>query len=113
MKFFVPQDPTHVSHSVVNLAKTSNFFEAPCRRLSSLMRDLGHHTIDLLKLDVEGAEYEVLNSMIEDQIAPMVLCVEFDQPVPYKKTLAMVRKLIGVGYRLVNIDGWNYTFIRV
>lgn len=112
LKFYAPLDERHVSHSAVNLGNTSEFFEAPCRRLSSLMRELGHTVIDLLKLDVEGAEYEVLDSMIQDRIVPRVLCVEFDQPVPYKKTLAMVKRLLRCGYGLVAIDGWNYTFVH-
>lgn len=111
LRFYSPQDPSHVSHSIVNLQGTETFFEAECKRLSSLMEELGHNHIDLLKLDIEGAEYVVLDSMIEDGIHPMVLCVEFDPPDPILKNIAMVRKLMRYGYCLVSIDAWNYTFV--
>lgn len=112
LKFFAPKDPGHVSHSIVNLQSTSEFFEAECKRLSSLMDDLGHDSLDLLKLDIEGAEYEVVNSMLEDQVPVKVLCVEFDQPTSFASVLRMVRKLKRSKYNLVNIENWNYTFVR-
>ena len=54
-KFYAPGNHQFVSHSIVNLSGTQDFFEAVCKRLSSIMRDHGHNTIDLLKLDIEGA----------------------------------------------------------
>ena len=59
LKFFAPQNPCHVSHSIVNLQGTTGYFEAECKRLSTIMRELEHTSLDLLKLDIEGAEYEV------------------------------------------------------
>ena len=111
-KFYAPRDPSHVSHSIVNLQRTATFFEADCRRLSSIMRELNHSRLDLLKLDIEGAEFEVLNSMIEDGVDATVLCIEFDQPAALTATFAMVRRLVKYGFRLVNIDRWDYTFVR-
>ncbi len=111
LRFYAPEDPAHVSHSVVNLQRTATFFEAECKRLSSLMEELGHDRLDLLKLDIEGAEYEVLDSLIEDGIEPSIICVEFDPPDPIRKNVSMVRKLKAYGYSLVSIDAWNYTFV--
>ncbi|MBD2167638.1 FkbM family methyltransferase [Calothrix membranacea FACHB-236] len=37
--------------------------KCPVRRLSSVMDELGINSIDLLKIDVEGAEYEVLQGI--------------------------------------------------
>jgi FkbM family methyltransferase len=41
-------------------------FKVPVRTLSTLMKELGHNRIDLLKLDVEGSEYLFLEKMIDD-----------------------------------------------
>lgn len=38
--------------------------ELPVRSLPSLMKELGHTKIDILKIDVEGSEYRVLESAI-------------------------------------------------
>lgn len=112
LRFYAPQNPQHVSHSAVNLQRTAEYFEAPCRRLSSIMRELGHDRIDLLKIDIEGAEYAVLDSMLADRLLVTVLCVEFDQPAPVLKTAGMIRDLIRRGYVALWAAGWNYTFIH-
>src|SRR5262245_11455932 len=76
MKFYSPADPSHVSHSIVNLQRTETYFEAECRTIKSLMQAFGHAELSLLKLDVEGAEYEVLRSLVDEGVRPGILCVE-------------------------------------
>src|SRR3990167_6305181 len=49
LKFYQPQNPAHVSHSILNLQKTEEYFEAECKKLSTIMGELGHTYIDLLK----------------------------------------------------------------
>jgi FkbM family methyltransferase len=112
LKFFEPRDPAHVSHSVVNLQRTSDYFEAPCRSLPSLMAELGHRTIDLLKLDIEGAEHRVIDAMLSAGIHPTVLCTEIDQPVGLLRFWRTIRRILSAGYTLVSMDNWNFTFIR-
>ena len=79
MKFYAPKTPTHVSHSILNLQKTDHYFEAPCKKVATLMKELGHDHIDLLKLDIEGAEYAVIDSILEDNLDIRCICVEFDE----------------------------------
>ena len=112
LKFYQPKDPSHVSHSVVNLQRTSEFFEAPSRTVKSLMAELGHTSIDLLKLDIEGAEHAVLASILDAGILPAVLCFEIDQPVGPVRFWSTIRRVLGHGYDLVAVDGWNFTFVR-
>ena len=40
-------------------------FQLPVRTLGSIMRELGHKRIDVLKLDVEGSEYAFLEDAID------------------------------------------------
>lgn len=111
MRFYVPKDPTHVSHSITNLQQTDEFFEADCRPVSELMRELGHDRIDLLKLDIEGAEGPVIDSMLRDGVQPGVLCVEFDAAEPPWTTLGRIRRLRRQGYELVHLEDRNYVFV--
>ena len=112
LRFFAPRDPAHVSHSVVNLQKTETFFEATVRSVPNLMRELGHDRIDLLKIDIEGAEHRVVRSMLAAEIRPTVLCLEIDQPVRPWTFWRTVRRIRGAGYDLVAVDHWNLTFLR-
>jgi FkbM family methyltransferase len=111
-RFYAPRDPANVSYSMANLQHTEASVIAPVRTLSSIMKDLGHSAIDLLKLDIEGAEYEVLDSLHRDGIYPRTLCVEFDQPHPVLDTWRTVKRLRRVGYEPVMVDGLNCTFVR-
>jgi FkbM family methyltransferase len=118
MRFYSPADPTHVSHSIVNLQGTEKFFEGECRTIRSLMESLRHQGLTLLKLDVEGAEYEILRSLLDDHIQPQVLCIEFDEgyrPMDdgyMARILSRVERLKAEGYFLTHIDGWNVTLIH-
>jgi FkbM family methyltransferase len=117
LRFYAPSNPDHVSHSVMNLQQTDSFFEAPCRSLPSLMNELSHARIDLLKLDIEGAEQRVLAAMLTAGITVKVLCVEFDEatlewtPERKQRVAATADALANRGYVLVAQEGRsNYTF---
>lgn len=110
LKFFVPQNKTDVSHSVVNLQQTNEYFLAECKTIPTLMKKLKHKKIDVLKIDIEGAEYAVLNSLLESAITPKVICVEFDQPASLFRMWQMVQKLLAKGYIVVKQDYFNLTF---
>lgn len=49
----------------------------PVARLETLMQRLGHPHIDLVKMDVEGAEYEALTDILSTSIRPSQLLIEF------------------------------------
>ena len=78
------------------------------------MRQNGHSHIDLLKLDNEGAENIVLEQMLNDNIHPNYLCIEFDLLIknkdPHKTTQKIVDRLLNEGYRIFVNDKLNITF---
>lgn len=118
MKFFLPQDPSHVSCSVVNLQKTDRYFTAPCLRLSSIMNRHGDSSIDLLKIDIEGAEYGVIEDVAESGLLPRLLLIEFDEahtPLDDKAPERISRHidlLVRSGMRCVAVEGSNATFVK-
>lgn len=111
LQFFEPDDASHVSFSALNLQQTESSVPAPVMSLEEHRSALGDEKVDLLKIDIEGSEYRVLDSMIDDGIFPEVLLVEFDQPMPPRKTLSYIRRLRRLGYRLAKVEWFNYTFI--
>lgn len=112
LKFYAPKDPEHVSHSAVNLQRTESFFEAAVKPIRQHMSELNDDHVDIVKMDIEGAEYRVINSILANGPPAPVLCIEFDQPQPIWRTFTAVRKLQHAGYALVKIDHLNYTFTR-
>jgi FkbM family methyltransferase len=112
LRFYEPDNPLHVSHSVVeDHASGKRFFEAPCKTLSTLMRENGHAVIDMLKMNIEGAEYEVLGKMIEDEIRPRVLMFTIEGKNPLLQGIRWTKRLREYGYRLVGLDKWAATFV--
>lgn len=112
LRFYAPENPDHVSHSVKNIQRTATYFTATVQTLAGLMAVLGHDRVDLVKLDIEGAEHDTIRRMLADGLRPTVLCVEFDQPEPLSWGRATATALRGAGYDLVKVDGLNMTFVR-
>ena len=54
----------------------------PCTSIAREMEVNGHDSIDLLKIDIEGFEYEVLESCLAEQIPIKQICVEFHDFFP-------------------------------
>lgn len=76
------------------------------------MKKNNHTHIDLLKLDIEGAEINVLRQMLEDKIYPKYLLVEFDLFLKGKDkqdTQKIISSLKNY-YTIVKNDRWNITF---
>jgi FkbM family methyltransferase len=110
--FFAPKNPKHVSYSIVNLQHTKQYFTVQCKKLSTIMKELGHESIDLLKMDIEGAEYMVLQNMIEEKIFPTILCIEL-HALEVGIEEAAIQILKAHGYDVVYKNGkTDYTFIR-
>ena len=76
IELFGRQDHEAGSVSAANLYRTTRAFTRPGRSLPSLMRELGDDIVELLKLDVEGSEYEVLPGLDLDRMGVEILCVE-------------------------------------
>jgi len=119
LKFYTPRNPAHVSHSLLNLQNSDEFIEVKVRRLKDVMISLGHSKLDLLKLDVEGAEYKIIDSILEDNLNIKVICVEYDEcfnalDKKYKERIKQsIMGLLSLGYVQVYDQGnCNYTFVR-
>jgi FkbM family methyltransferase len=112
LRFYAPLDPNHVSHSAMNPRGTEEYFEASVKPVHVLAAELGDARIDLIKMDIEGAEIRVIPSLLEHGITPSVLAVEFDQPQPLAGIVRAIGQLQAARYRAVKMEGWDLTFVR-
>ncbi len=118
LKFYLPQNPTYVSCSTANLQKTENYFTAKCFRLLSIMQQLGDDSIEMLKMDIEGAEYGVIQDIVATKLLPQLLLVEFDEahtPLDANagtRVKRHIEMLTRAGMRCIAVDGSNATFLK-
>lgn len=123
LRFYMPKNPHFVSHSLVNYQNgyctDTNFMEVNAISIDVLVHDFGLRDIPLLKLDIEGAEIEVLVDMLGKKIFPAQILLEYDEfTSPSKLSKARIETahaaLLNYGYRLINIDyPSNFLYIRM
>jgi FkbM family methyltransferase len=116
-RFNPPREPGCVSHTLLDRNRAAEAIEAPVRRLATIMRELEHARIELLKMDIEGAEYEVLEDLIASGVEVRQLLVEFHHRWPeagIARTRQALRELRAAGYRIfsVSASGEEYGFLK-
>lgn len=77
VKFYLPKNINHVSGSVVALSSLNDLvpIDVHLKKFSDIK--LNHKVIDVLKIDIEGAEYDVIPSILESDIIIKQILVEF------------------------------------
>ena len=75
-------------------------------RLETLMRDIGHTQIDIVKMDIEGAEFDALRDIIASIARPAQLLIEFHylgDAVRLTATMDCVAALRRAGYLIFDV----------
>lgn len=116
--FYPPDDPEHVSYSI--LPKTSDYKETmkvPAYKISTLVNKMAHKKIDILKMDIEGAEYDAIDDLFISGLDISQILVEFHHRFPgvgIAKTKEAINKLHKMGYRafFISKNGEEYSFIK-
>jgi FkbM family methyltransferase len=117
LRFFEPAEHNDVSCSMRPAGdRHAGYVVAQVRTLPTLMNELGHRAIDILKMDVEGAEHDVLEQLADTEIRPRQLLVEFHHGF-YGTTAEMTKRTVGrlrtLGYETcwVSDRGLEYAFV--
>ena len=122
LKFFAPKNSEHVSHSAVNYQNNYSaetpFIEVNASSISDLIaRNVLPHDIEIVKLDIEGAEHEVIADMLDNGTHPNQILVEYDELIVgslrgIKRFRKTHKRLCDSGYILFFRDGTNYSYAR-
>ena len=84
-----------------------NGLEVPAYTIPTILAKLGHSHIDLLKMDIEGAEYETLDQMLRSALRPQQLLVEFHHrfsDIGPDRTRQLIDRLRTAGYRIFAVS---------
>ena len=68
---------------------------------------LGHSQIDLLKMNIEGAEYSAISDLLKSEVPVKQLLISFHhrfKEVGIARTLFAIRALNDAGYRTCHIS---------
>ncbi len=117
LKFYKQNNKNYVSQSLIENMFTQEYDEVNVTTIKALMEEKKHKTIDLLKLDIEGAEIEVIQQMLDDEIFPKYILIEFDlflkkKDPGNKKTNDLISRLLSLNYIILINDNYNITFYR-
>lgn len=117
LTFSAPPEKDYVSYTVAHREESTETITLPVFPLSDLMTQIGDKQIDLLKMDIEGSEYPVIDDLIAKQILPRQLCIEFHHGMfgyTDEQTIEAVSKLKRVGYKIYYVSdlGHEYGFLR-
>ena len=109
VSFFLPKNPEHVSGSAVhqtNVEHNDNII-VDMKSFADIIAELKHERIDVLKMDIEGSEYDVLENILNSNIQIDQILVEFHERFfdnGKLKTLEELKKLELNGYAIFAIS---------
>jgi FkbM family methyltransferase len=120
LELFPPSKTAHVSASCRLSSHTlTTPYAVPCMRLTTLMRERGVTRIDVLKMDIEGAEYDVIRDIVQSGVAQSIdqLLVEFHHhfsSFSIRDTLDAVEQLRSNGFQIAWVSevGHEALFVR-
>jgi FkbM family methyltransferase len=107
--FYLPKNLKHVSGSYIiqNNISVKEKIIVKMKSFEDIIIELGHKHIDVLKMDVEGAEYDVIEDMLNTKISINQFLIEFHERLfenGKSKTQKIIKKLNSNGYEIFAIS---------
>ena len=118
--FYLPKNKNHVSGSAVRNTNIDDLdsIDVSLVNFLEITKKLNHQTIDVLKIDIEGSEYEIIPTLLNSGIEIKQLLIEFhDRFVKdgRTKTNAAIKLLKSFRYEIfaVSDSSEEVSFIKV
>ena len=108
--FFLPSNPKGVSGSLVNseVVNENNSIKVLMKSFNDISSCFGHKIIDVVKIDIEGSEYEIIDDIINSPCAVNQVLVEFHDRLfdsGDSKSRRFVEKMNQKGYFIFAVSG--------
>ncbi|MDQ3017775.1 MAG: FkbM family methyltransferase [Bacteroidota bacterium] len=117
--FYLPANPKYVSGSLNqdNTTPENVAVEVQMQSLNDICQKFGHTHIDVLKMDIEGAEYDVLENILSLPITIDQICVEFHDrnttsSLPKSKATTALLKQYGYEIYAASISFEEVSFVH-
>jgi FkbM family methyltransferase len=112
LDMFRAADPNHMALSAVDLQQTQNAVAVPCQTIESIRTEMGHDRIDLLKLAMDGAEYDFVPHLDLSSWHTRVLVVNLQHNRPPRHAWALIANLRDRGFvPIARKPPAGYTFV--
>lgn len=103
--FFLPKNPKGTSGSIISseVVDDTNSIEVHLKSLKDIVTILNHTHIDVLKMDIEGAEYDVLANILNSDIQITQILIEFHDRLFDKEEVQskeIVKQIQEKGYKV-------------
>jgi FkbM family methyltransferase len=108
-RFSLPKDPGEGSYSIAREGIEKVSFE--CWDLPTIMSRNGDSAIDLLKMDIEGFEYDIIDRFLDQRVPVRQLLVEFHPWLRPGRTWKTIVRLHRAGYRIIHKHRGDHTFL--
>lgn len=119
LKFAKPLDEAEGSFFAAGAEVPSeDLLELECLSLETILRQENKTSIDLLKMDIEGAEYEVLDALLASEISVSQVCVEIHVSTSSGaranlwEAARLIFRMYRNGFRIVYNSAMDFTFVH-
>ncbi|MCI0358148.1 MAG: FkbM family methyltransferase, partial [Planctomycetaceae bacterium] len=110
---------THYSHQRRGLLNCHEPVRGQVRQLATIMQSLGHTRLDVLKLDVEGSEFEAVPDILASGIKIDQLLVEIHyhyhfRSRSFREGMDLIRQIKAAGMQCIHVSprGFEFSFVR-
>jgi FkbM family methyltransferase len=119
LAFYPPRKSgsTHYSQERRGLLNRQEPVRCQVRRLATIMQSLGHTRLDVLKLDVEGSEFEAVPDILASGIEIDQLLVEIHyhfRARSFRAGLDLIHQIKAAGMQCIHVSerGFEFSFVR-
>ncbi|WP_167015206.1 FkbM family methyltransferase [Chitinophaga sp. Cy-1792] len=107
--FNLPKNADHVSGSVADHKNVDshNSISVPMKSFADIVKEFGHTHIDVLKMDIEGSEYAVVESILASPVKIDQILVEIHErfyPDGKARTQQLLNAFKAHGYKVFGVS---------